>query len=198
MIIFNNTDHPIIVRMGEREFLIEANRFSQETIEAGEYALTVYKQKDNGKIRKVRGKADDEWGVWGYKWCPSLALSGTVAVSRDTKLHIGQTYQRYGFRNASVKDELELLECTVENGELQDAESFFHKSYFYRRMMMQYYLTLGGMCFFHLLTFLCLFAEPSEWLFLLVFQVLFFVCEWDTIRILRFLRKYPVREIANQ
>lgn len=125
MIIFNNTDHPIVVRMGEREFLIEANRFSQETIEEGEYALTVYKQKDNGKIRKVRGKADDEWGLWGYKWCPSLALSGTLIAGRDTKLHIGQTYQRFGFRMESIKGELELLECTVENGELQDAESFF-------------------------------------------------------------------------
>lgn len=198
MSIFNNTDHPIVVRMGEREFLIEANRFSQETIEEGEYALTVYKQKDNGKIRKVRGKADDEWGVWGYKWCPSLALSGKLIAGRDIKLHIGQTYQRFGFRMESIKGELELLECTVENGELQDAESFFHKSYFYRRMMRYYYLVMGMLCFLHPILFLCLFAQPSEWLLILVFQVLFFVFEWDTIRILRILRKYPVREIEKQ
>lgn len=194
MIIFNNTDHPISVKIGDRELEIEPCRYVEETIPEGEYPILIHKQKKNGKPMKLRGKSDEEWGMMGYRWCLSSAVSGAVITKRDTKLHIDQKYRRYcGYgRN---KSELELLECTIENGELQNLQSFFPKSYHHHRIMRDLYLTIGILFFIHPGLFLCLLENPSQWLIVLVFQVLFLFSEWEIIRAIRILRNYSVKEI---
>ena len=196
MIIFNNTDHPILVRMGERELLIEANRFIEEAIEEGVYPLTVYKQKDNGKPLTFRHEKDEDWGMFARRGIVSLAVSRKIEVERNTKFHIVEQEHRYRFYGYGNNTRyLELLDCTVESGALSELCSVFASPAQRRYLVQNLHLMLGLTIFFHTMISLIPLAEwndPDAWWLISIFQILFIFEEWQCIRSLRILRQYPV------
>ena len=201
MIIFNSTDHPILVRIGGKEFAVAANRYVEEDVESGVYPLFVCKQSASGKPMTFRRENSEDWGRFARNGIVSLAAEGEVEIQRDTKLHIEAHRQKsrlYGYGKQTTY--LELLDCTADNGTLCQLRSVFVTSSQRRRLVNSLVLMLGVIVFFHaMITLVPLAAwnDPEAWLYVAIFQILFVFEEWQSIRALRTLKKYSVAENKN-
>ena len=193
MIIFNNTDHPLAVFVGDFSVVIEARRHAEAYLPEGQYAFRTYKLRSGGQTRKLRGKTDEDWGIMGYRLCPCLGLSGTLVAERDVKLHIDEQYRRLsGFSRG--KRELEYLRCTMENGKLKNPENFFTSSYWRQRELFYNYLLLGFLIPVNLLMLSIPQYDITAFALKFLFQGLFIVTDWECIRAIRILRAYPIRK----
>ena len=193
MIIFNNTDHPLAVFVGDFSVVIEAGRYYEDPLIEGEYAFRAYKLRSGGQTRKLRGKMDEDWGIMGYRFCPCLGLSGTLVAERDAKLHIDEQYRRLSGWSRD-KRELEFLHCTVENGELKHPENYFTSSYWRQRELVYNYLLLGFLIPFNLLMLSIPQYDIAAFALKFLFQGLFLFLDWECIRAIRILRAYPIRQ----
>ena len=121
-----------------------------------------------------------------------LGVSGKLTAERDCKLHIREKYCRF-FGLSRNKSELECLECTVENGKLQNVQNYFPTYYWPKRELRGIYLMLG----FFILCNLAMLSIPqydiSTFALKFLFQGLFLFLDWMCIRTIRILRKYPIR-----
>lgn len=193
MIIFNTTDHPVEVVLGDRSEVIEANRYREADLPEGEYAFRVCKLQKSGKARSFRGKADDGWGAWGYHVCPCLELEGTLTAKRDVKLHVGERYRRLYFVGRQRR-ELEYLDCTAENGDLKNAKHYFTSAYLRHRELMENYILLGILILLHLAVLSIPQYDIATLVFKFLFQGFCLLFDWQCIRVIRILRKYPVKK----
>ena len=197
MIIFNSTDHPILVKIGEREFFIEPNRYNQEEAEQGRFPLTVCKMQ-NGKPLTFYKTYDKDWGVFSRKGIVSLAAEGEIEVNADTKLHIEEQQRKCRLRGyGKYTEHLEHLSCIVENGAIDEVRSVFATPAQRSRLVNSLRWMLGVIVFFHaIITLVPLAAwnDPDAWWLVLLFQILFVIEEWQSIRALRILKPYSVAE----
>lgn len=197
MIIFNSTDHPILVRIGEREFYIQPNQYCQEAVESGRFPLTVCKMQ-KGKPLAFYKTQDKDWGVFSRKGFVSLAAEGEIEVNEDTKLHIEAQQRKCRLRGyGKYTEHLEHLACTVENGAIDEARSVFATPAQRSRLLNSLRWMLGVIVFFHaMITLVPLAAwnDPDAWWLVLLFQILFVIEEWQSIRALRILKRYSVVE----
>ncbi len=193
MIIFNNTDHPVTVILGDCSFVIEARRHWEEPIPEVEYPFCVNKLQKGGKLRRFRGKTDDDWGTWGYHLCPCLGFSGTLTVEWDTKLHVSERYRRLYFIGRQRR-ELEYLDCTVENGNLKNAKHYFTSAYLRNRELLENYLLLGILILLNLAVLSIPQYDIATFVFKFLFQGFCLLFDWQCIRVIRILREYPVKK----
>jgi hypothetical protein len=192
MIIFNSTDHPIAVFLYNRSVVIEAGRYYEDPLIEGEYEFRAYKLRKNGKPLSYFGKNDEDWGAMMHRYHLCLGVSGKLMAERDCKLHIREKYRNFfGFSNN--KSELECLECIVENGKLQNVQNYFPASHWPKRELYRCYFMLG----FFILCNLAMLSIPqydlSTFALKFLFQGLFLFLDWECIRTIRILRKYPIR-----
>lgn len=192
MIIFNTTDHPIAVFLYNRSVVIEAGRYYEDSLIEGEYDFRAYKLRKNGKPLSYFGKNDEDWGAMMYRYHLCLGVSGKLTAERDCKLHIGEKYCRF-FGFSRNKSELECLECTVENGKLQNVQNYFPASHWPKRELYRCYFMLGFFIFCNLAVLSIPQYDWGTYALKFLFQGLFLFLDWECIRTIHILRKYPIR-----